>query len=909
MNKQIILSVLIVFLSVVAYAQNEATEICSKSKMSKYKSVIQFRDTGNQDDFDINYYKLNLEIFPAAKKIDGIVDIHSLCLKSGLKRLDLDLTSSLTVKKVKIKDKNLLFDHDYTTNVLKVFLDKVYSKGEEIDISIEYIGQPGNSFKFDEKDGNPWVWTFTEPYGSLDWFPCKNLPKDKADSVDLIITVPENLIVASNGLLVDKVTSNSKTTYTWKERYPIATYLISLAIHPFEVRTDYFIHGENDSMPVVNYIIPSQFNNNNTKYGNVPEMLEAFTYFFGEYPFIEEKYGNVEVPLNGGMEHQTLTSLLGPYEHLLTHELAHQWWGDMVTCENFHHIWLNEGFATYSEALWVEYKYGKEAYSDKMNSRKYLGEGTIYVEDITTNPREIFDGSLSYSKASWVLHMLRHIVGGDDKFFSILKSYAKSAKRYGVVNTDDFEFICEKVSGKDLGDFFDQWIYGDFHPVYLYDWGYKKEGEDYSLSLNIEQFQTQNLFSMPIDITIVTETGEENFVIDNYQKLQGYDFTLNSKPISVTIDKNDWILKEVKEGLTLVNQDNNEMILSLSNFGSFGFDEPDGFGNGLIYPRDRKNILYMGSLMFGNDNNYVADISENDGHNDFSKLFGSKIETNSTTISNLDINIKYSDSLHMNSKGISVDQTSYSWNQDPYRDFILFKFDLINNGTENLENFYISQFMDFDIEDYTENYVQKNESKRLLYQYIDGLYSGVKLLDNSDKIKFVSISDAVDNLVESKKFEYLSGLKNDFKVNKKGDWSTMLSVGPYDFNIGDTITINFGVIGGTNKENFISNSNNAQYLFDKYLVSNDNDFIDKNKNYVKIFPNPIQNKINLELFLDRSQDVIIRVFNTKGEIVYSDKSFYNSGGNSITINRPLKPGMYFYKINTTTGFLTGKIIK
>ncbi len=907
--KKGVYSLIFILISTFAYTQKSAEELCRNSKIGRFNSILKWRDTGNQDDFDINYYKINLEVFPGSKRIIGIVDIHSTCVKSGLKRLDLDFTSSLKVEYVNLNGKSLLFEHDYNNKILKVFLNKVYSKGENINIAIKYIGEPGGSFHFDTKYGKPLIWTKTEPYGSLDWFPCKNLPKDKADSVDMIVTVPASLTVASNGLLVSTDTlDNNKVRYSWAERYPIATYLISLAINPYKIRIDYFKYSDTDSMPVINYIISDDYDANSERYSVVPEMLKAFTGYFGEYPFVKEKYGNAEFPWGGGMEHQTLTSLLGPHEFLLAHELAHQWWGDMITCQDFHHIWLNEGFATYSEALWAGYKNGKEAYHNKMKDKEYLGSGTVYVEDIT-NPGDIFDGNLSYKKAAWVLHMLRHVIGDDEKFFNILKSYASSAKRYSVANTADFVFICEKVSGKDLAQFFDQWIYGDYHPVYLYDWDYKETNGKYELVLNIEQFQTQNLFTMPIDVSVMTEDGEKTFVVNNFDKLQGYSFVLDSKPIKVTLDKDNWILKEVREGISMVNHDNNEVLLSISSSGTYGHIIPDGFGNGLIYPKEGKNNLYFGTLMFGNSDEYVADISEKGSGRDFKQLDGSNFEINSTSISNLNINIKYSDEKHPESKNILVDQTSYSWNIEPYRELILFKYKIINNGIENLDSFYISQFMDFDIPDYTENYISKDESNRLLYQYSNGIYCGVKVLDNTDKINYVSVSSAVDNLGETKKFKYLTGRLNDFKEGVKNDWSTMLSRGPYTFNSGDTLVVDFALVAGTNESNIKKNADYAQSLFDKYLVSNKNIIENETNVWVKVFPNPILDKINMELYLDTSQKVEISVFDVRGKKIYSENRYLKQGGSSISINRPLKSGIYFYKINTELGVLSGKIIK
>lgn len=902
MNKYLF-TILFVWLFNTLFSQVSIDHTCGKSRIENFNKLVNLRSSGNQDDFDITYMKVDLDINPGSKNIEGLVDIYCVSLKNGLDHIDLDLTNQLKV--LSVRDENSSLSINHTDDLLSISLTDSYSIGEVIKIKVKYSGEPERSFHFDTKDGSYWLWTLTEPYGSKDWIPCKNLPKDKIDSLDMIITVPDDLYVVSNGLLVDTVRENSKMTFYWKERYPIVSYLISLAIHPYKIRTDYYKYTDNDSMPVYSYIIPSNYDKNNEKYGVVPEMLKAFSQYYGEYPFIKEKYGNAEFPWGGGMEHQTVTSLLGPYEFLVAHELGHQWWGDNVTCKDFHHIWLNEGFATYSEALWDEYSKGTDALHAKMKGKEYLGHGTVYVDDIT-NPGDIFSGALSYNKASWVLHMLRHVVG-DDIFFDILKAYGNE-KQYSVATTEDFKNICETISGKNLSKFFDQWIYGDFHPIYLYDWDYSESAGSYQVKLNIEQFQIENLFEMPIDVTITTEAGEDTFKIINNDKLQGYSFTVDSKPTALTLDKDNWILKEIKEGISLINQDNNELKLTIADDGTLGYEKPDGFGNGLVYEKSGKNVLYYGTFMFGNSDEYVADNSEKGGHKDFKKIDGSKIEINDTDVSDLDISVNYSDTDHPNSKNITVEQTSYSWQLQPNRDFILFRYQLVNNGAEDLNDFYVSQFMDFDIGDYLENYIAKDESRALLYQSNNNVYVGVRSLDRPSKVNYCSVSGAVDNFDESKKYKYLTAEKNDFQEDKKNDWSTMLSVGPYNFKVNDTLIVNFAVVGGTSKADIELNSDLAQTAFDKFITSSKEVNIIDLSNSIFVYPNPVKGRINFNLFLTQSQDVFIELFDITGKKVYQYDSYYKSGRNTITINKKFKDGLYFYKANTKLGVLTGKII-
>ncbi len=899
--------VLLFFLSFTGFiiAQENTGLLCSKSRIKNFNNSISLRETGNQNDFDIGFYKLQLEVFFTSKQISGTADIVCYSKINNLDELDFDITSSLNIKKIVLDNKTLSFEHK--SDILKIFLDRNYNTSEKISLSIEYSGHPGSTFHFDTKYSLPMIWTLSEPYGSMDWWPCKNLPEDKLDSIDIIVTVPKNLIVASNGLLFSTDTTGSKITYYWKERYPISSYLVSLAIHPYKIKKDYYYY-DNDTMPVLSYIFAPDYEDNKNKYNPVPVMLKTLSSYYGQYPFVKEKYGNAEFLWGGGMEHQTITSVSGPYEYLLVHELGHQWWGDMITCRNFHHIWLNEGFATYTEALWEEYKTGISGLHNYMDRKKYLGHGSVYVDDISESGR-IFSGALSYNKASWVLHMLRHVVG-DSVFFKILHQYAQSDKKYDVATTEDFAQICKSVSGMQLDRFFNQWIYGDFHPIYLYDWNYKKDEGKYIVNVEIEQFQPENLFSMPIDISIETETGKEIFVIQNDDKLQKYSFILNSKPISVILDEDDWILKEAREGINLVNHDNNEILLTVSSTGSFGYDIPDGNGNGLVFPREGENILFYGSLMFGNDTSYIVDNSEKDKIMDFQKKENTNISINKTNISNLDINTVYTDENHPNNKNIEINQTSYSWSLAPFQNFIIIKYDIKNNGNENLENFYLGQFMDFDINDYLNNNIDKNENRRLVYQFSNGIFTGIKFLnDNGKNLVYSGIINAIDNFNENVKYNYLTGQKNDLTTGKKADWASLISSGPYTLSTGDSISFSFAIIGALNETGLFESADYAQSLFDHYLTGNTDIIHDKNNTEILVFPNPTKDIIHIEINNSKIQNSTIVFYNINGKKIYRESKLLNKGINNFIINEKWNTGIYFYKIKTGEAIFTGKIMK
>jgi len=227
---------------------------------------------------------------------------------------------------------------------------------------------------------------------------------------------------------------------------------------------------------------------------------------------------------------------------VIAHELAHQWWGDYITCHNWHHIWLNEGFASYCEALWYEHLYGESYYHTYMGYLKYTSGGSIFVED-TTDAWNIFD-IIVYDKGAWVLHMLRH-VAGDSTFFDILRAYY-SEYPHGVVMTADFQRVCEEVSGMDLDYFFQEWIYGTYYPKYRSSWISESAGSGYyNVYLHIDQTQTTPpiYFTMPIDVTVTAGGHDTTFVVFNDLRHKDFQFRVFGTPSNLRLDKDEWILR------------------------------------------------------------------------------------------------------------------------------------------------------------------------------------------------------------------------------------------------------------------------------------------------------------------------------------------------------------------------------
>jgi len=501
---------------------------------------------------DIIYYKIDLTITISPNYIKGSVTIFARVDTTNIDSLFLDLAQNMIVDSIIIQD-TILAQFNHPDDKINISLDRNYFFNEVITLTVFYEGLPnstsiGAGFIFDLHNGDPVIWSASEPYFANYWWPCKDTPADKADSADIILTVDTSLIPISNGSLKSVINNNNGThTYSWKVSYPIAQYLISVAISNYQLYTNYYVYSGNDSMAVTNYLYTESYTPQNlSKLDMIPEMLEVYSSLFGEYPFINEKFGHAEC--YSLMENQTITSLVAFDEDLMSHETAHQWFGDKITCKDWHDIWLNEGFASFVDCLWKEYKYGETAYDeDILNLMSFTRNlnNSVWVEDIT-NVSNIFRPE-SYIKGALVLHMLRGVLG-DTLFFKTLYDYSNDPElAYGVATTDDFQRVAENVYGADLDYFFSEWIYGKKHPRYKINWDKEEVDSTWNMVIKIEQ--TVNIsppfFTMPIEIKINYTAGDTIIKIFNNAQIQEYLINLPNEPMSIIFDPDNWILKDV----------------------------------------------------------------------------------------------------------------------------------------------------------------------------------------------------------------------------------------------------------------------------------------------------------------------------------------------------------------------------
>jgi aminopeptidase N len=557
--KKLLILLNFLFLGLSVHAQEDVNE-CAKGKilaLTKRQQNARLQATQAVDNnIDVTYYKLNLSIKYSPKNLKGEVTINAKSKVASLDQVTIDLQNALTTDSIKIGNKKLTFLHQ--SNQILIKLDKIYQENQLVSIVIYYHGIPGSSgfdsFVFGTHNAQKdlAIWSLSEPYGSPDWFPCKNSVDDKADSSDVWITGDKYYSSVSNGILEKTIDNQDGTrTYQWKNRYPIAQYLISIAMSNYTEYNGVFEYGSGKVMPINHYIYPESFNTTTKNaLDKTAFMLDLFSKKFGLYPFIKEKYGHAQFGWGGGMEHQTCTSISSFGETLIAHELTHQWFGDKITCQNWESIWLNEGFASYGECVYTEAVGGKSAYDAYiktfMTSAK-TAKGTIYVQDVN-NINEIFSSPRTYRKGASVLHMLRGIVG-EDKFFKILQTYIASKKAYSNAITEDFQAIAEQVYGQKLDYFFKQWIFGENYPKYKFSWSSSPQADGtFKVRADVSQSSNTNptFFTMPIQLSIPKGLGDTTITLFNDKATQTFEFILKEKPANVTFDANNLILKDLE---------------------------------------------------------------------------------------------------------------------------------------------------------------------------------------------------------------------------------------------------------------------------------------------------------------------------------------------------------------------------
>jgi len=572
---------------------------CNKEAM--YKAFIASR--GQQDkavqmladtpsDTDILDNNFDIEINPSVAFISGSNTMTLASTVNGLTQFTFRLrsttatiTNGYTISSVVINGITTLPGSAVTsvgTYGRSITLDRAYNIGEQFTVKVNYSGTPVSvgfgSFVIGATAMNnlPFSCSLSEPYYAASVWPVKDgenaQPGDNSDksTATISITAPSAYKSISNGVL-QSITpvAGGKNKTTWRTNIPTASYLFCFAIHAYNVY-DYTYNyplpsGGTGSMPFqINISPPSDTSANRAVWSQSLQMMETLRPVFGVYPFVSEKYGIYQFTFGGGMENQTITGMGGFSESVTMHELGHQWWGDNVTCKTWNDIWLNEGFATYSEALWYERKPGSTglpALHSAMALRRPTSAtlagttgASVYCYSVTS-ANTIFNSSTSYSKGAWALHTLRKYVG-DVKFFEILANY-RAAYQGSAATTQQFVDIASATYGSSLQGYFDSFVFGQGAPVYSYaTQAVTINGKTY-LKLNVKQTQSTLMgksgkFVTPIDVKMTTASGATTAVILNNEREESFVIPTNGLVTAVVLDESNWILNNGKSATTYV---------------------------------------------------------------------------------------------------------------------------------------------------------------------------------------------------------------------------------------------------------------------------------------------------------------------------------------------------------------------
>jgi aminopeptidase N len=534
--------------------------------------VLSYSYDGPQP-FDMLNYKLDVSLAMVNDGFEGKMTM-TMRLKESVDSLALNAVG-LTFDTLRVDDVQKSFAFRPATESFTIFLGGTRLVGETLRIEIVYRRTPGfprpssrQGYYFFHRDsvGLPSHvgYTFSEPYDARFWMPCYDQPWDKATS-ETHITVPNGYVAASNGKLLGTTNNgNGTTTWHWRENHQIATYLMCLTVSQFTLSSLPYIKLSGDTIPI-QYYSWRTFTSGGTTYTDsanfapflprVREMIQTLRASFGEYPF--DKYGMTTIVPFGylGMEHQSLSTInryFATSEWVVSHELGHQWWGDNVTCGTWADIWLNEGFATYTEALWKEHIGGfpelKRYMLDTLQRFQFGSwQGAIY--DPVSQGFNLFD-QVVYSKAGWVLHTLRGVLG-DSTFFQTLKAFQTRWAGKSAV-TSEFKAVVDSIAQREMSWFFNQWIYGRGWPMYASRFTWSAD----TLNLTIQQRQQASwpTYTMPMRVRAYFGTQQRDYIVQDSLREQTFRLPLNTQPDSVVLDPDGWILKQIVAPTSVVEE-------------------------------------------------------------------------------------------------------------------------------------------------------------------------------------------------------------------------------------------------------------------------------------------------------------------------------------------------------------------
>ncbi len=473
---------------------------------------------------------LDVRVEPADRRIEGKTTV-SVEVLEPIDIFDVNLDNRLEVVSVKSAGVSCAFRH--ADGVIAVELRERWLVGERHEVTITYGGQPKvalrppwiNGFVWSKTpSGAPWIGVTGQADGGDNWWPCKDHPSDEPDEgMDIALTVPSDLVGLSNGRLIDEVDNGDGTvTSNWRVSYPINNYLVTVNIAPY-VRIEERYHGIDGTLdePLVFWVVPEYEHYARVTWKQMPRVLEILGQRFGEYPFFDDKFAVAHAPFYG-MEHQTVVAYGAlftdndfGFDDLLLHEVAHEWWGNKISVSDWADFWIQEGFATYAEAIYVLDTLGEARYFDYMaRLRQRIDDRHPIVRGQDLTSSQAYSGDI-YFKGAWVLHSLKWLLGDED-FFTVVWRFANDPEyAYGLVSSQALAELVFEVSGLEIGWFWERYLYQAEEPV----WRVKRrlDGDRDRITISWDDSD----FEMPLPVLVAGRErrvemagGRASFLVD-----------------------------------------------------------------------------------------------------------------------------------------------------------------------------------------------------------------------------------------------------------------------------------------------------------------------------------------------------------------------------------------------------------
>lgn len=540
----------LLFLALIMPSLLSASPYCSHTGRKKQAAQKTTVASLAEDHYDMKHLRFNINMSDTSVYVSGSVTTSAVVVAATMPAYVFELDTAFVIDSAVINGVSLP-STVVSGFVRSVSLPTPLNAGSSFTATVYYHGLPpggGGGFfngitHSTSSAGTHMVYTISDPYVAKNWWPCKQSIQDKIDSVDMFVTVPAHVVDGSNGLLVavDSVSTPGFWTYHWQTHYAIDYYLISVAIARYaEYRSYWHFPATTDSVLIQNFFIDTATFNPAYKanFDSIGLMVDYLSSKYGRYPFWREKYGVCYTTLPGGMEHQTMTTIGVPNTYIIAHELGHQWFGDNVTYQDWHDVWLSEGFATFTEQLYLEHFWSPTAARNHRLSllNNALGSicGLIYVND-TTNSDSLFNQRTVYYKAQAVIRMLQYMAPSDSVFFSVLKNY-QQLYALGHANTAQFKALAEAAYGVPLDTFFNQWINNRGYPIFRMSWN--QSGS----TVYVKLIQTRSCtaynthFYLPVQIQLHSTAADTFIKVYNTADTQVYTFNWDPSVTSVAIN-------------------------------------------------------------------------------------------------------------------------------------------------------------------------------------------------------------------------------------------------------------------------------------------------------------------------------------------------------------------------------------